>query len=117
MTYFTFSEFDSPDQPGSGKNMDATLLQMLDLARELYGKPMIVNSGFRTEDHNIKVGGTAKSSHLNGLAADIRCLNSSDRFAMLEAFKQVGFNRLGIAATFIHVDTDTTKPPNLIWTY
>ena len=29
----------------------------------------------------------------------------------------VGFNRIGIAGTFIHVDLDFDKSQNVIWTY
>jgi len=117
MKYFKYYEFDSPDVDGSGQMMDSEFLQMLDSAREIYGKPMVINSGFRTEEHNAKVGGTANSSHIKGLAADIKCTTSADRWAMVHSLTKAGFNRLGIAKTFIHVDTDKSKPPFLIWTY
>lgn len=117
MKYFKYYEFDSPDVDGSGQMMDADILQMLDTARELYGKPMVINSGFRTEEHNQKVGGTEHSSHLKGLAADIKCTTSADRYDMLDSLMKAGFNRIGIGQTFIHVDIDEDKPPFLIWTY
>jgi uncharacterized protein YcbK (DUF882 family) len=117
MKYFKYYEFDSPDVDGSGQMMDAEFLQMLDTSRELHGKPMVINSGFRTEEHNQKVGGTPNSSHLKGLAADIKCSTSADRYDMLDSLLKAGFNRIGIAKTFIHVDIDEEKPPFLIWTY
>jgi len=117
MHYFTLEEFDSPDAPGSGAKMDYATLQMLDLARSLYGRPMVVNSGFRTVEHNDAVGGTENSSHLRGLAADISCTNSGDRYDMLIALMRVGFNRVGISDTFLHIDTDETKSQHVIWTY
>jgi hypothetical protein len=30
---------------------------------------------------------------------------------------KAGFNRIGIADTFIHVDNDPGKAENVIWTY
>jgi zinc D-Ala-D-Ala carboxypeptidase len=117
MKYFKYYEFDSPDVDGSGQMMDAEFLQLLDNARELYGKPMAINSGFRTEAHNQKVGGTANSSHLKGLAADIACTTSAERWDMIDSLMKAGFNRIGIAKTFIHVDIDESKTPFLIWTY
>jgi len=117
MKYFKLDEFDSPDLPGSGNIMDECFLQMLDNARELYGKPMRVNSGYRTKEHNAKIGGVKNSSHILGLAADISCKSSSDRFDMLNAFMQAGFKRIGVASSFIHVDTDENKSQNIIWTY
>lgn len=117
MEFFTLAEFDSPDSIGSGAGMDWTMLQMLDAARRLYGRPMIVNSGFRTPAHNAEVGGKISSSHLTGLAVDIRCNSSSDRYDMIIAFMRVGFTRMGIGESFIHVDVDSGKPSNVVWTY
>ena len=117
MKYFNYDEFDSPDELGSGKHMDHDLLVMIDKARALYGKPIVVTSGFRTESHNKKVGGVASSSHLKGLAIDVACVRSKDRFKMLTAILEVGFNRIGIASTFIHIDVDKNKSQNVIWTY
>ena len=84
MKYFNYEEFDSPDVQGSGQLMNEQLLHMLDAARKEYGKPIIINSGYRTEAHNEKVGGKPNSSHLKGLAVDIACKNSLDR-AIMEA--------------------------------
>jgi len=115
--YFEYEEFDSPDIQGSGQLMDPELLDMIDKAREIYGKPIHVTSGYRTEDHNRKVGGVDSSSHLKGLAIDVACVRSNDRFEMLTALIEVGFNRIGVASTFIHVDIDKDKSQNVIWTY
>jgi len=117
MKYFNHEEFDSPDVKGSGKLMDPKLLEMIDEAREIYGKPIRVTSGYRTEAHNRKVGGVKSSSHLKGLAIDVACVKSDDRFEMLTALLKVGFNRIGVASTFIHVDIDKDKSQNVIWTY
>jgi uncharacterized protein YcbK (DUF882 family) len=115
--YFEYEEFDSPDIQGSGQLMDTKLLNMIDEAREIYGKPIHVTSGYRTEAHNRKVGGVDSSSHLKGLAIDVACVRSDDRFKMLSALLEVGFNRIGVAGTFIHVDIDKDKSQNVIWTY
>ncbi len=117
MKYFKLSEFDSPDLPGSGAEMNQEFLHMLDAARKIYGKPMRVNSGYRTKEHNAKIGGVKNSSHIKGLAADISCKNSNERFEMLQAFIKAGFKRIGVASGFTHVDTDKTKSQNIIWTY
>jgi zinc D-Ala-D-Ala carboxypeptidase len=117
LRYFKHSEFDSPDEPGSGEKMSPVLLGMLDAARKHYGKPIKVNSGFRTKAHNEKVGGVSTSSHLKGLAVDVSIDGSANRFAMYEALRKVGFKRLGVAKTFIHVDIDPDKSPNVMWVY
>ena len=43
----------------------------LDPLRELWGKPLTVNSGFRCPELNKAVGGATSSSHMQGMAADI----------------------------------------------
>lgn len=116
--YFTYEEFDSKDSPGSGKkHMSDKVIQMLDEAREIAGVPFKINSGYRTKAHNKKVGGVPGSSHTLGLAVDIACADNQSRHTILLALIQVGFNRIGISNTFIHVDIDTSKPSNRIWTY
>jgi len=117
MKYFNYEEFDSPDIQGSGQLMDKKILDMLDEVREIYGKPITINSGYRTLRHNASAKGKTKSSHLKGLAVDIACSTSRDRYNLLEALKSVGFNRIGIAKSFIHVDIDSDKSGNVIWVY
>ena len=80
---------------------------------------IIINSAFRCEKHNKdpKVGGSDTSSHLVGLAADIKCEYSTYRYHLLSALLQAGFKRIGIGEKFIHVDLDETKPQKVIWDY
>ena len=115
--YFNYSEFDSPDVQGSGQLMDKTLLEMLDEVRDKFDKPIRINSGFRTPAHNEAVGGAENSSHLKGLAVDIACNKSQDRFDLINCLLDVGFSRIGVAKTFIHADIDQDKTQGVIWTY
>ena len=94
MKYFKLEEFDSPDEPGSGKHMNEEIVHMLDAVRKKFGKPIKINSGYRTVARNKKIGGVADSSHLKGLAADISCNNSIDRFKLLNLLLEAGFNRM-----------------------
>ena len=115
--YFNYEEFDSPDIQGSGQLMSNELISMLDVARKKYGKSMVINSGYRTIKHNEKVGGKPASSHTKGLAVDIACTNSTDRFKLEGILRDVGFTRIGIGSTFIHVDIDKEKAQKVLWTY
>lgn len=117
MKWFNYSEFDSPDDPGTGNLMDQDFLEMLDEARTVAGIPFVITSGYRTEDWNRRVGGKRDSAHLKGCAADISCTTARDRFIIVTALLEAGFDRIGIADTFIHVDTDWEKNEYLIFTY
>ena len=99
------------------ENMDVDFLAKLDEAREFAGIPFIINSAYRSPEHNAKIGGKPNSSHLRGLAVDIKATDSRTRFTVLNALISVGFNRIGIADTFIHVDLDCEKSDRVIWTY
>jgi uncharacterized protein YcbK (DUF882 family) len=117
MRYFQIEEFDSRDVKGSGSNMDATFLSMIDEARAIANVPFKITSGYRTEKHNNKIGGVKDSSHLKGLAADVQCTDSRSRYIMLNALNKVGFCRIGISDTFIHCDISTDKSQQVIWVY
>jgi len=97
--------------------VDDKLIKMLNKARKIAGIPFIINSGFRCGEHNKNIGGYPTSSHMTGLAADIKCKNSKDRLIMLKALIEAKFNRIGIGNTFIHVDCDNSKTSDRIWTY
>lgn len=52
-------------------NLTALADNVLDPLREAYGKPIRVNSGYRSEALNSAVGGSKNSQHLRGEAADL----------------------------------------------
>lgn len=117
MRYFKTKEFDSPDKKGSGSLMDETVLKMLDNTRHEAGIPFNITSGYRTKTHNALVGGVNGSSHTKGLAVDIRCKGSIERFKIINCALQSGFTRIGVSGNFIHLDNDSDKTQNVIWTY
>ena len=49
------------------------LAKLLQIIRNEYGKPIKVNSAFRSVEVNNKVKGSKNSDHLYGCAADITC--------------------------------------------
>tara|TARA_R100001440_G_scaffold30397_1_gene48783 strand:- start:198 stop:617 length:420 start_codon:yes stop_codon:yes gene_type:complete len=121
LKYFNYNEFDSPDQVNSGYKMCPSFLLNLERAREKAGVPFVINSGYRTEKHNKKVGGVVDSTHtkIPCRACDIRVTNNNNRYKILKSLLDCQFNRIGIAKNFIHVDMslDTKKSPLIIWTY
>ena len=122
LKYFKLSEFDCPFEEGSGSKMKPEFLELLDEAREIAGIPFKITSGYRTKEYNEDLirrnyKASKNSSHLKALAADISVKDSKSRFIVFNSLLLAGFTRIGIADTFIHVDLDTDKTQNVIWTY
>tara|TARA_Y100000593_G_C4258010_1_gene310680 strand:+ start:564 stop:1001 length:438 start_codon:yes stop_codon:yes gene_type:complete len=117
LKYFKLSEFDSPDEPGSGSKMDKKFLEKLDYARHNADVPFKINSGYRTKEWNAHIGGRVGSSHIKGLAADIHCNGSRDRALIIKSLLEVGITRIGIGRTFIHCDVDKKKDQDVFWLY
>ena len=97
-------------------NMDEEFLQRLDQARAFADIPFIINSAYRSPEHPESIKNPT-SSHIKGLAVDIKATDSTTRFKIIESLLSVGFTRIGIADTFIHVDLDFDKTQDVIWTY
>ena len=115
--FFEYSEFNSPDEIDSYINMDVAFLNKLSKARELAAIGFKITSGYRSPAHNAKVGGVPSSSHTIGRAVDIYAPTSTQKYIIINALLQVGFNRIGVAKNFIHVDDDPSKSEDVIWTY
>ncbi|EDP94684.1 Peptidase M15A [Kordia algicida OT-1] len=115
------SVFDSPDMPGSGNCMDRRLLMMLEQLEMRTGYPIFdwINSGARSEAHNRKVGGASRSSHKipTCMAVDIGVPSTDIRNQLVYEARNIGFKRIGVGRTFVHLDTDENKSQYVAWGY
>lgn len=68
------------------------LADYLDGIREKLGKPILINSGYRSSMLNKAVGGVANSQHLKGLAADLNCADMESLERVLR--EKGGFDQL-----------------------
>ncbi len=111
ISYFTPSEFackcGRPNCDAVAISMD--LVFMLDLARLGSKTSFRISSGSRCEYWNHKKGGTKNSSHLSGLAADIKARTFRKKFKILTNLIYIGFIRFGVYKWGIHVDLDESK--------
>lgn len=118
--YFQPQEFDSHGEPGTGeKHMNLDFVHLLDKIREKVGFPLIINSGYRSPEHNVRIGGVKNSAHMRGLAADIKTDTWERTFEVIRAALELGIRRVGVAAngTYVHVDIDSTLPHPRMWFY
>ena len=60
-----------PNDPIVIENLEHTIEQ-LDELRRLYGKPIVITSGYRCPALNKAVGGKTNSQHVKGQAADLK---------------------------------------------
>lgn len=115
------SVFDSPDIPGSGNCMDRRLIYMLQQLEAKTGYPIFswINSGARSPSHNRKVGGVSNSSHKipTCKATDIGTPNTYIRNQIVRTARDVGFRRIGVGRTFVHLDVDDLKSQYVAWGY
>jgi len=69
------------------ENLERLITNLLDPIRELWGKPLIVNSGYRSTQLNNAVGGVSNSNHLKGEAADITTGSKESNLKLYELVK------------------------------
>ena len=93
------------------------LIYFIEEVEKHIGARLWINSGYRCEKHNRKVGGSATSSHLRGHAADVLCKYSRPRYRIISKAISLGIHRIGIGRDFLHLDIDRHKDPEVIWLY
>jgi zinc D-Ala-D-Ala carboxypeptidase len=118
LVYFAKSEFDCR-YTGNNEMQDSFLLKLDDL-RAKCNFPFTITSGYRDLSHpserdKVKATGT----HPQGIAADIRVVDGTQRFKIVAEAIKMGFTGIGVAKTFVHLDTrvlDVGEEP-VMWPY
>lgn len=91
---------------GTGKLLvDEDAMDALQALRNELGRPIIVNSAYRSPEHNRAVGGATQSKHLQAEAFDCR-MDNHEPTAFEAAAKRHGFLGFGHYVTqgFMHID-------------
>ena len=92
-------------------NMTYGCHQLLEPARIIVG-PIIINSGFRCDSVNRKVGGVSNSQHLFGQAADIRPQDPAQFQRLVDFFKSWEFtDQLLTGRGWLHISWSPFAPP------
>jgi len=77
------------------ENLSVLCKKILDPVRDLIGKPIQINSGFRCRLLNTIVGGSVNSQHVYGQAADIECRGvSADTLYQMIKTSNIPFHEL-----------------------
>lgn len=86
------------------------LVEVLQKIRDHFGKPVNINSAYRTPTHNKKEGGATYSQHLYGASADIEVTGVSPKEVAAYAETLLsGMGGIGIYSNFTHIDVRETK--------
>lgn len=90
--------------------VDDHLVSILDILRNKIGKPVHINSGYRTPEWNKKCGGAKYSYHMCGMAADIR-VNGMSAKELANKLNEIVPDECGIIVynTWVHFDVRTEK--------
>lgn len=124
MSYFKLSEFTC--KCGCGENrIDSHFVTLLEELRHKYGKPLIVNSGYRCPEYNNEVSETGMDGpHTTGRAVDLG-IDGPEAFRLLKVAMDLGyFTGVGIKqkgkSRFIHLDNLLNlvgSPRPRVWSY
>lgn len=123
--YFSVKEFTCKE---SGECfMDANYMQTLFNIRAELALPMIINSGYRSQAYNDKIGGEKNSAHMRGRAADVGIYGDSAfrliRLALEHGITRIGFDQRLSRPTisrYVHLDNMLASegyPSPWIWSY
>lgn len=121
---FTLDEFTKTSHPNMQdepslqvvNNLIYLCVHVLQPLRDALKRPVIINSGYRSEGLNKFVGGVSNSYHRRGLAADLRCSTDSEARVMFQILKKnpfvdcVLFER-GKRSRWLHVQTCRDRLP------
>lgn len=123
--YFTISELtrsataksrgiDNTPSSEHRANLESLIVNCLDPIRRLYGRPIIVSSGYRSPALNAAVGGVANSQHTTGQAADLVPASGGSLEGLFRAAVQFGdFDQLIMeqrgASKWVHVSWRPTN--------
>lgn len=109
---FYKSEFDSKDgsiMPFHIEERVKEVAKNLQVLRDYIDAPLNINSGYRSPDHNLEIGGVYNSYHVKGMAADITSKNYSPKrlYRIINKLIKKGLmteGGIGIYNGFIHYD-------------
>jgi len=88
------------------KPIDPKLIYLLQSLRNRIDRPIYISigGGLRCKAYNKRIRGYKTSPHIDGKAVDIHAKNMGIIDLAVVA-KEIGFSRIGLYRSFIHVDT------------
>lgn len=109
---FSLDEFKSKDGsafPAEVVQNLGVLAKQLQALRDHLGKPITITSGYRSKEHNKKIGGALDSYHVRGMASDIQVAGMKPKEVAEEIEKLIKDGKMleggvGIYNSWVHYD-------------
>lgn len=116
-TNFELKEFASSDGKEPSEEVLKNLTELaknLQVLRNHLKAPIQITSGYRSKEHNARIGGALKSFHVLGMAADIQVkgMKPNQVAKVIELLINEGKMKqggVGIYRTWVHYDIRGTK--------
>jgi uncharacterized protein YcbK (DUF882 family) len=99
---FTLAEYRSKDHADL-VIIHPALILALQAIRDHTGKPVAINSGYRSQAHNRSIGGAPNSLHVKGMAADI-VIRGMTPLEVASLAHDLGLGGIKAYPTFTHID-------------
>lgn len=98
------------------RNLQYGVNMVLDPLRRLYGKPIVITSGYRCPELNKRVGGVASSWHTQGNAADIHVASLAEATKIFSNLQKIPSVDTGLfehspSGQWLHVQWNMNKTP------
>jgi zinc D-Ala-D-Ala carboxypeptidase len=123
----------TPEEMASHKGkgplvIETEFMDRLQKLRLMYGRPMIINSAYRTPEYNDQVSGSGRTGAHTERAVDVR-VYGTHAFELVAIAIGLGFTGIGFsqapktphAQRFVHLDDIPAKHPHnprpMIWSY
>ncbi len=102
---------DAPDEHYLSDNA----VRAVQIIRDFFGVPVIINSTYRTKRHNASIVGASRSQHLYGNAIDFTFEDKKyldlyyaqivNKWELYDLLKMAGVRGFGMYDNFMHIDT------------
>lgn len=114
---FSLEEFKCKDGSDIPNDVIPNIIELannLQVLRDAIGKPITINSGYRSPKYNTKIGGIKNSQHVKGKASDLRVagVTPKELALIIEGLIEQGKMKqggIGVYPTFTHYDIRGVK--------
>ena len=114
---FSLKEFKCKDGSDIPNNVLPNIIELannLQVLRDAIGKPITINSGYRSPKYNAKIGGVKNSQHVKGKASDLRVagVTPKELALIIEGLIEQGKMKqggIGVYPNFTHYDIRGVK--------